>query len=41
MATLLIGLVIGIAIGVVVMSMLNAATYADMLEEIKEMLDKM
>ena len=37
----ILGLSIGAAIGVVLMAILNAATYADMLNEVREMLDKM
>lgn len=37
----ILGLSIGAAIGAIFMAMLNAATYADMLNEVREMLDKM
>ena len=37
----ILGLSIGAAIGVILMAILNAATYADMLNEVREMLDKM
>lgn len=37
----ILGLSIGAAIGAILMAMLNAATYADMLNEVREMLDKM
>lgn len=37
----ILGLSVGAAIGVILMAMLNAATYADMLNEVREMLDKM
>ena len=37
----ILGLTIGSLIGVVTMAILNAATYADMLNEVRGMLDKM
>lgn len=40
MLMFILGLSIGAAIGIILMAMLNAATYADMLNEVREMLDK-
>jgi uncharacterized membrane protein len=41
MLMFILGLSIGAAIGVILMAILNAATYEDMLNEVREMLDKM